>query len=176
MESACCSCCGESPQRGEALKIQLPYNWRCRPYQDIAYNYLARGGKRFVGVEHRRWGKDKMLLNATAVLAHKRTGVFWHLLPEAAQARKAIWEAVDEFKVQQTVRLWLPGRFGIPTTIRCSKVRTPLALTCRGRGNGSAWQRSLNFFSLPHGRKLSLGEVSYADQVFPGCQRAVPYR
>jgi hypothetical protein len=85
-------------------------------------------------------------------------------------------EAVDEFKVQQTVRLWLPGRFGIPTTIRCSKVRTPLALTCRGRGNGSAWQRSLNFFSLPHGRKLSLGEVSYVDQVFPGCQRAVPYR
>ena len=79
------------------MKIQLPNNWRCRPYQDRAYNYLVHGGKRLVGVDHRRWGKDKMLLNATAVLAHKRVGVHWHLLPEAAQARKAIWEAVDEF-------------------------------------------------------------------------------
>ena len=56
-----------------------------------------RGGKRYVGVNHRRWGKDKLSLNAAAVLQHKRIGTAWHMLPEASQARKAIWDAVDEF-------------------------------------------------------------------------------
>ena len=63
------------------MKISLPHNWRCRPYQDAAYRYLTRGGKRFVGVEHRRWGKDKLLLNTTAQLSHKRKGTYWHMLP-----------------------------------------------------------------------------------------------
>jgi len=79
------------------VKIQLPHNWHTRPYQNAAYRYLTNGGKRYVGVNHRRWGKDKVLLNATAFMAHKRVGVHWHMLPEASQARKAIWEAVDEF-------------------------------------------------------------------------------
>lgn len=55
------------------------------------------GGKRYVGVNHRRWGKDKICLNATAMLQRHRPGVAWHMLPEASQARKAIWDAVDEF-------------------------------------------------------------------------------
>jgi len=39
--------------------------------------------------------KDDVLLHWTAVAAHRRVGTYWHLLPEAAQARKAIWESVN---------------------------------------------------------------------------------
>lgn len=46
-------------------------------------------------VAHRRWGKDDVSLNRTAVAAHERVGNYWHMLPEAAQARKAIWEALN---------------------------------------------------------------------------------
>lgn len=36
-----------------------------------------------------------MALNWTAVAAHQRTGVYWHMLPEAEQARKAVWDGID---------------------------------------------------------------------------------
>lgn len=39
--------------------------------------------------------KDDVLLHWTAVAAHRRVGTYWHLLPEAAQARKAIWDSVN---------------------------------------------------------------------------------
>ncbi|NIA67786.1 hypothetical protein HBA54_04210 [Pelagibius litoralis] len=46
-------------------------------------------------VAHRRWGKDDIALHWTATAAHQRIGTYWHMLPEAAQARKAIWEAIN---------------------------------------------------------------------------------
>jgi hypothetical protein len=79
------------------LKVQIPHNWHTRPYQNAAYNYLTKGGTRYVGVNHRRWGKDALLLNSTCFNLHKRIGGAWHMLPEASQAKKAIWDAVDEF-------------------------------------------------------------------------------
>lgn len=36
-----------------------------------------------------------MCLHWTAVAAMQRAGGYWHLLPEAAQARKAVWDAVN---------------------------------------------------------------------------------
>lgn len=57
--------------------------------------YLENGGRLAVAVCHRRWGKDDVALHRTACAAHERTGVYWHMLPEAAQARKAIWEAIN---------------------------------------------------------------------------------
>lgn len=48
-----------------------------------------------MAVWHRRAGKDEVGLHATAVQMHKRIGNYWHLLPEAAQARKAIWDAIN---------------------------------------------------------------------------------
>lgn len=39
--------------------------------------------------------KDEVALHWTAVAAHQRIGTYWHMLPEATQARKAIWEAVN---------------------------------------------------------------------------------
>lgn len=124
------------------MKVQIPYNWRARPYQDAAYIYLTRNnGKRYVGVNHRRWGKDKLLLNVTAVMLHKRIGVHWHMLPEASQARKAIWEAVDEFT---GIRL-IDQAF--PEAIRASTRESDMFIRFK---NGSTWQvvGSDNFDSL----------------------------
>ena len=59
------------------------------------WNYLINGGKRGVGVWHRRAGKDDLALHYTCIAAHQRPAMYWHMLPEAAQARKAIWDAVN---------------------------------------------------------------------------------
>jgi phage terminase large subunit len=57
--------------------------------------YLERGGTRADMVAHRRWGKDDVSLHWTARAAHQKIGVYWHMLPEASQARKAIWDAIN---------------------------------------------------------------------------------
>lgn len=75
--------------------ICLPNNWTPRPYQRPLWDYLERGGKRAVAVWHRRAGKDEIALHHAAVKLHERVGNYWHMLPEASQARKAIWEAVN---------------------------------------------------------------------------------
>lgn len=75
--------------------IQLPNGWRPRPYQREAWRYLERGGKHAELVWCRRAGKDEVALHRTAVAAFERIGSYWHMLPMAAQARKAIWNAVN---------------------------------------------------------------------------------
>lgn len=76
--------------------IQLPNNgWRPRRYQRKAWDTWERGCKRQLLFWHRRAGKDEINLNMHAVSAHERPGTYWHMLPEAAQARKAIWNAVN---------------------------------------------------------------------------------
>lgn len=57
---------------------------------------MEAGGKLAYLVWHRRSGKDEIALNRQAVAAHQRIGTYWHMLPQAAQARKAIWDAIDE--------------------------------------------------------------------------------
>jgi len=75
--------------------IQLPHNWLPRSYQLPLWKYLCSGGKRACAVWHRRAGKDDVCLHWAAVAAHMRVANYWHMLPEAAQARKAIWEAIN---------------------------------------------------------------------------------
>ena len=77
------------------MDIDLPHNWETRPYQDALWRYLAGGGKRAVGVWHRRSGKDEIALHWTATAAMERVGNYWHMLPKANQARTAIWEAIN---------------------------------------------------------------------------------
>lgn len=69
---------------------------RIRWYQQALYSYLVNTpSARAIEVAHRRWGKDEIVLAAICELAHKRIGTYWHCLPEYAQARKALWTAVD---------------------------------------------------------------------------------
>lgn len=75
--------------------IQLPNNWRPRDYQFNAWRYLENGGKRAALVWHRRAGKDDLALHWTATAAIQKPATYWHMLPEYAQGRKAIWEAVN---------------------------------------------------------------------------------
>lgn len=77
------------------MKIQIPNQWKPRPYQLKLWNYMDSGGLRGYEVAHRRWGKDDVCLHWTAKAAFKRIGNYWHMLPIKEQARKAIWTAVN---------------------------------------------------------------------------------
>lgn len=75
--------------------IRIPNNWNPRQHQRALWDYLEGGGKRAVEVAHRRWGKDDVALHWTASSAHEVVGNYWHMLPLANQARKAIWDAIN---------------------------------------------------------------------------------
>ena len=78
------------------MKIRLPHNgWRPRPHQLELWSFLENGGKRASEIWHRRSGKDDVCLHWAAVAAHERIATYWHMLPEFAQGRKAIWTAVN---------------------------------------------------------------------------------
>ncbi len=78
------------------MKIQIPANgWKPRTYQLPLWSYLENGGLYASAVWHRRSGKDEVALHRTCVAMHERPASYWHMLPQANQARKAIWEAVD---------------------------------------------------------------------------------
>jgi len=79
-----------------ATTIRLPANgWKPRPYQMPAWTSWEQGCKRQLLFWHRRAGKDELNLHQHAVGAFSRVGTYWHMLPEYAQARKAIWNAVN---------------------------------------------------------------------------------
>lgn len=113
------------------MEIELPAGWRPRPYQTALWRYLEDGGLRADVAAHRRWGKDDVALNWAAVSAIQRPGVYWHLLPEAAQARKAIWEAVNP----HTGRRRIDEAF--PPAIRASTRDGDMSIRL---ANGSVWQ------------------------------------
>lgn len=77
------------------MNIKIPNNWEPRLKQLPLVRYLQNGGKRAVALWHRRFGKDDVALHMTCVAAMKRVGTYWHMLPEASQARKAIWKAIN---------------------------------------------------------------------------------
>jgi len=79
-------------------KIKIPNDWTARGYQRNTFNNFGfnKPFQRAACVWHRRAGKDSMGLNLTAREMFKRVGTYWHLFPEQAQARKAIWNGVDK--------------------------------------------------------------------------------
>lgn len=76
-------------------RIRIPNNWTPRPHQRALWDYLEAGGKRAAAVWHRRAGKDSVAINWTATAGLQRVGTYWHMLPEAAQGRKVIWDGID---------------------------------------------------------------------------------
>lgn len=113
------------------MRIRLPNNWRPRPYQRPAWDYLERGGRHAELIWHRRSGKDEICLHRTAVAAFERQATYWHMLPEAAQARKAIWEAVNP----HTGRRRIDEAF--PHEIRGTTKDHEMMIRFK---NGSTWQ------------------------------------
>ena len=77
-------------------RLELPYGgWQPRWYQRNAWINWQEGGKRQLLFWHRRAGKDEINLHMHAVGSARRPGTYWHMLPLANQARKAIWTAVN---------------------------------------------------------------------------------
>lgn len=77
------------------MEIELPHEWEPRYYQGNLWRYLENGGRRAVEIAHRRWGKDDVCLRWASCAVMEKPATYWHMLPEAAQARKAIWTAVN---------------------------------------------------------------------------------
>ena len=77
------------------MTMYLPNNWEPRIYQRPLWDYFMGGGVRASATWHRRAGKDEVSLHWSACAAHMRVGTYWHMLPQANQARKAIWNAVN---------------------------------------------------------------------------------
>lgn len=124
------------------MRIRLPANgWIPRPYQRPLWDYLENGGKYAVAVWHRRAGKDEVALHHSAIAAHQRVGNYWHMLPEYAQARKAIWDAVNPHTGKRRVDE------AFPIELRKSTNNQEMKIEFK---SGSIWQvvGSDNFNSL----------------------------
>ncbi len=113
------------------MKISLPNGWQPRDYQLPAWRYLQSGGKHAELVWHRRSGKDEVCLHRTAVAAFERVAGYWHMLPEASQARKAIWDAVNPHTGARRIDEAFPKE--IRRSTREQEMQIVLA-------NGSTWQ------------------------------------
>ena len=105
------------------------------------WQYLEHGGLRGFYVWHRRAGKDDLALHWTALAAHRRVGTYWYMLPQQAQGRKAIWEAVNP----KTGKRRIDEAFPDDLRARTSSQEMFIQLKC-----GSTWQvvGSDNFNSL----------------------------
>ena len=76
-------------------ELVLPNAFVPRPYQvPMMRAFIDEGMKRGVAVWHRRAGKDRAALALASVMAFKRPGTYWHMLPTHSQARRVVWDAV----------------------------------------------------------------------------------
>jgi hypothetical protein len=112
-------------------KITLPNGWRPRDYQMAAWNYFENGGKHAELIWHRRSGKDEIALHRTACAAFERKATYWHMLPEASQARKAIWEAINPHSGKRRIDEAFPHELRLNTKDNEMMIRFV---------NGSTWQ------------------------------------
>jgi phage terminase large subunit len=120
------------PSEASARRIILPaHGWTPRDDQLPAWQALEDGITRVAISAHRRWGKDDLSLHWTARSAFQRVGPYWHLLPQANQARKAIWDAVNP----RTGRRRIDDAF--PEELRASKREQDMFIQFK---NGSTWQ------------------------------------
>lgn len=93
------------------MEITLPNNWAPRGYQQGLWQYLEHGGRRANVVCHRRWGKDEIALHFAATQCALKPATYWHMLPQQAQARKAIWLAVNPHTGKRRIDEAFPPAF-----------------------------------------------------------------
>lgn len=80
----------------QEIDIDLPLNYRCRPYQVPFWEAMKKGYKRSVLVWHRRAGKEKTCWNFLLTRAVQKVGVYYYLFPHFSQGRKILWDGVDK--------------------------------------------------------------------------------
>lgn len=111
--------------------VELPNGWKPRRYQYPLWSYLQGGGKRAIEIAHRRWGKDDLILHRTAVAMFERPASYWHMLPEFAQARRALWTAVNSHTGKRRIDE------AFPQELRDSTNEQEMFIRFK---NGSTWQ------------------------------------
>ena len=111
-------------------EIVLPNGFTPRPYQREAMAYFDGGGRFGAYCWPRRSGKDLTFVHQTVKAAHRRVGMYFHMLPTHKHARKVIWDALDN-----------DGRrlidVAFPAAIRESTNETEMKIKLRC---GSLWQ------------------------------------
>jgi hypothetical protein len=122
---------GDKAQTPPDQKLGLPLIWEPREYQVGLWDALLSGVKRADVVAHRRWGKDEVALHWAAWSAWHRPGSYWHLLPEQAQGRKAIWDAVNPHTGKRRIEEAFPEVMG--PVFHESEMQVVLS-------NGATWQ------------------------------------
>lgn len=113
-------------------KVSLPANnWRYRPQQRAAWDYLNAGGLRAVLCWHRRYGKDELGLHFSAVSMVRRPATYWYMLPLKDQARTAIWEAINPHTGMRRIDEVFPSAL-------FEKRESDMMIHCKA--NASTWQ------------------------------------
>lgn len=77
------------------MEITIPHKFNPRTYQLPFLEAMDNGYKRAFLVWHRRAGKDKECFNFMVKKAFERVGTYFYFLPEYAQAKKVIWDNID---------------------------------------------------------------------------------
>ncbi len=77
------------------MSLIVPHNFHPRGYQRPVFEALERGVTRLLLAWHRRSGKDRTALAATATQMHERVGAYVYILPTYSQGRRTIWDALD---------------------------------------------------------------------------------
>lgn len=111
-----------------ALRIERRIRWYQRPFHEYL---VTTPGARAIEIAHRRWGKDEVALAAACELAHRRPASYWHCLPEYAQARKALWTAVNAHTGKRRILEAFPD----PLIENMNEQEMFIRLKC-----GSTWQ------------------------------------
>lgn len=79
----------------EKTPIQIPHKFTPRDYQLPLFQAMDAGTKRAILVWHRRAGKDKACWNYMIKRAVERVGTYFYFLPEYSQAKKVVWDNID---------------------------------------------------------------------------------
>lgn len=77
------------------MEVQIPFKFTPRDYQLPLFSAMDAGIKRAIVVWHRRAGKDKACWNYTIKRAFERVGTYFYFLPEYSQAKKVVWDNID---------------------------------------------------------------------------------
>jgi hypothetical protein len=77
------------------MEITLPHKFSPREYQLPLLNALDSGKTRALIVWNRRSGKDKTCFNFMVKKAFEKVGTYFYFLPTYSQAKKVIWDNID---------------------------------------------------------------------------------
>lgn len=77
------------------MEIQIPHQFKPRDYQLPFLKAMDSGIKRAIIVWNRRSGKDKVCFNYTIKKAFEKVGTYFYFLPTYSQAKKVIWDNID---------------------------------------------------------------------------------